>query len=163
MLAGHAVWSGRLYGAGLLHTVGLGLQPHLSRIVGQRSVSNASTVGGGPVNHVLAMPEWLLIIGLLASLSAMRWWWPKMVWVLPFLVLAVGITAYQVAVSAGRATRFSSIGSSPLRLFGLRCITLLLCLLQRRPGFWGRVSPRTGVGPIPRGEEEFLPGLGSGS
>ncbi len=138
-LAGHAVWSGRLYGAGLLHTVGLGSRIYHG-LWGSAPFQMLQPSAGGPVSHVLAMPEWLLIIGFLASLSAMRWWWPKMVWVLPFLVLAVGITAYQAAVSAGRATRFGSIGSSPLRLFGLRCITLLLYLLQPAARLWGRVS-----------------------
>ncbi|MGA2656602.1 MAG: glycosyltransferase [Verrucomicrobiota bacterium] len=138
-LAGHTVWSGRLYGAGLLYTLGLGSRVYHGAW-GSAPFQTLQQPATGPVSYLLAMPEWLLIIGFLAWLSALGWLWPKLLWVLPLLALAIGLSAYQAAVSAGRATRFGASGSSPLRLFGLRCLTFLLYLLQPAARLWGRVS-----------------------
>jgi glycosyltransferase involved in cell wall biosynthesis len=138
-LAGHTVWSGRLYGAGLLHRLGLSSRVYHGAW-GSAPFQPLHHSDAGPVSHLLSMPEWLLIIGFLVWLTALEWLWPKLLWVLPLLVLAIGLSVYQAAVSAGRATQFGSSGSSPLRLFELRCVTFLLYLLQPPARLWGRVS-----------------------
>jgi GT2 family glycosyltransferase len=138
-VAGNAVWSGRLYGAGLLRA--LGVQSRVYHGAGGNALFQPLHLSvPSPLSFLRSMPDWSLIILFLVGLSALGGLWPKLFLALPLLALLVGLSAYQAATSAGQATRFGSVGFSPVRIFGLRLLTFLLCLLQPIARLWGRLS-----------------------
>jgi len=84
------------------------------------------------------MPEWYLVIVMLAALSALGLPWKPLMLALPLLALAVGGLAVQAVASASRATFTSSTGSR-LKRFGLTSLTALLHLLQPLARLDGRL------------------------
>jgi GT2 family glycosyltransferase len=137
-LAGHAMWTGRLYGKDLAQVPRL-----VSRIYhgtwGSALFQTRYQVVPSAVSHLPAMPEWLLIILCLGFLSALGLLWSKLLWATPILTLAVGISLYQAGSSAARA-RFTAPGLSRVRLCGLRFVTFLLHLLQPVARLVGRTQ-----------------------
>ena len=137
--AGQVAWSGRLYGSGFARAFGL-----VSRIYhgqwGTAPFQMRQDPVAGFLRHLPAMPEWLLIVLFLAFLSGLGGVWHGLLWAVPGLVLAVGLSAGQAVLSAAEATRFGRYGSSAFRLFGLRSLTALLHLLQPAGRLWGRLS-----------------------
>lgn len=138
-IAGQMEWHGRLYGAGLLHGLGLSHRIyHGAR--GSAPFQSLRSPVPSSLSYLPAMPEWLVVTLFLGGLSALGWLWPRLLWCVPLFALAVGVSVYQAAVSAGEATRFGSLGSSRAGLAGLRCLTFLFYLLQPAARLWGRVS-----------------------
>lgn len=152
-LAGHAMWSGRLYGRGLSQVLGL-----VDRIYhGTWGTAPFQTLHSGvpsAVSHVPVTPEWLLIVLYLGVLSAMGLLWPKLLWFLPAFGLAAGTSVYLAAASAARAS-FPARGRTKAGLLGLRFLTFALHLLQPIARLWGRV----GHG-LMAGRSRVPPGLG---
>jgi hypothetical protein len=105
------------------------------------------------------LPEWYLVIGALALLSAAGALWTPLLVALPLLVFAVGGTLFQALLSALKPHPVSA-GSSRTREAGWRALTAGLYLAQPLARLVGRLGAgltpwrRRGAGrfvlPIPR-------------
>jgi hypothetical protein len=84
------------------------------------------------------MPEWYVVIGTLAALSALGILWKPLLLALPLLAYAVGVLLVQASLSAGRASFASAAPSrrDRLRLLGLTTVLHLIQPLARLRGRW---------------------------
>ncbi len=136
---GHLTWSGRLYGRGW--TV-----PALP----DRWHVYHGTWGNAPFQSLYQaspstwlslplMPEWYLLIGLLALLSSIGLTWlPLLTVSLPLLLIAVALPVMQAVRSAAKATFISKpVGLERLRL---KAITAFLHLMQPLARLIGRIK-----------------------
>jgi GT2 family glycosyltransferase len=145
--AGHVAWGGRLYGNGSaqhrggwrwrIYYGGWGTGLFQS-IYGPRS---------GLLESLPLMPEWYLVIFLLAALSAAGLLWAPLLLALPLLGLAVGALLFDGALGGARAV-FQGGTRTELRL---RVLTAMLYLLQpiaRLQGrLWNGLTPWRRRGP----------------
>jgi GT2 family glycosyltransferase len=136
---GHLTWSGQLYGKGLTQ----GLYLFKGRVYG-------GTWGMAPFQSIYQpatsalwslplMPEWYLLVALLAVLSLLGALWPlSLLITLPLLLLAVGAPVAQAALSAANAQLTVASERGAARV-GLRTLTMLLHLLQPLARLVGRL------------------------
>jgi O-antigen biosynthesis protein len=134
---GHLTWAGRLYGMGL------------TQMLGQKRRIYQGTWGSAlfqsvyqPVPGTLAsltmMPEWYLVIIVLAALSLLGIFWVPLLIAAPLLVLAVAALLVQATRSAARAS-FTSTPQSRLSRLKLHSLTAFLYLLQPLARLSGRL------------------------
>ena len=156
---GHVTWRGRLYGDGFAR-----------KSARRRWRIYYGTWGSGPFQSIYhpegrmsefmpLLPEWYLVIGGLALLSAAGALWLPLLAALPMLGLAVGGTLLQALLSALKPHAVGSNGSRT-RGAGLRALTAALYLLQPlarlvgrlRAGLtpWRRRGTRRFSAPLPR-------------
>ncbi|MEP6961600.1 MAG: glycosyltransferase, partial [Acidobacteriota bacterium] len=125
--AGHVNWAGRLYGPGLLHSVGL-----TSRIY--HGTWNSAPFQllyqpDVPLWQALPqMPEWYLVNTLLGALCLLGLSWSPLLWMLPIFALGVLLPLFQIATSVAR-TSFSKPS--------LRLLTATLFIVQPIARLWG--------------------------
>ncbi len=135
-IIGHVAWGGRLYGKGLTHVLG-----RVSRVYhgawGSASFQSRYDTPKSLIRVLPTMPEWYFIIIGLALLSTMALLWPRLLWALPFLVLAASATVAQALLSASQA-RFSTPRRGGKRV-KLRLITAWLHIIQPVARLWGRL------------------------
>jgi hypothetical protein len=93
----------------------------------------------GLLTWLPAMPEWYLILLLLAGLSLLGFFWPPLQLALPGLVAGIAILLLQAAFSAHRAT-FAVRTTSRLPRLKRYALTALLYLLQPVARLWGRLD-----------------------
>jgi GT2 family glycosyltransferase len=133
---GQALWCGRIYGPGSTQRI-----IRSARIYQGKWGSAPFQSVYGPATRALGwlpvMPEWILIIGLLAALTALGASWPPLTWALVGLVPALVASVAQAAVSAAAA---------PLALrerrYRVRALIALLHLAQPTARLWGRLRER---------------------
>ena len=133
---GHIKWAGRLYGPGLTRML-LHRQRVYHGVWGQSPFQSLHESAPSLLTVLPTMPEWYLVIIALAGLSALALLWPKLVWVLPLLVLAAGATFWQAVISAGDAV-YPSAPRSRLIRARLFVLTAGLHLLQPLARLLGR-------------------------
>lgn len=135
--AGHFSWRGRLYGKGI--TPALVFSP--ARIYqgtwGMALFQSIYQPAAGFWTSLSLMPEWYLVVALLALLSLLGISWPPLLYALPLLTVAIVLPVLQ-AVLAGARARFSSRWTAPQRL-GLHVITALMHLGQPAARLIGRL------------------------
>ena len=126
--AGHLSWTGRLYGNGLPRS------PFRKRgrihygTWGSGSFQRLYQPNEGQLASLPLMPEWYLLIGLLASLSLLGLAWRPLLFALPLLAFAAGFVVLQALHGAARASRS----------WRLRALTAGLYLTQPLARLWGR-------------------------
>jgi GT2 family glycosyltransferase len=141
---GHVTWRGRLYGDGFAR-----------KSARRRWRIYYGTWGSGPFQSIYhpegrmsefmpLLPEWYLVIGGLALLSAAATLWAPLLVALPLLALAVGGTLVQALLSALKPHAVGSGGSRATET-GLRALTAVLYLLQPLARLVGRI--RSGLTP----------------
>jgi GT2 family glycosyltransferase len=156
---GHVTWRGRLYGDGFAR-----------KSARRRWRIYYGTWGSGPFQSIYhpegrmsefmpLLPEWYLVIGALALLSAAGALWTPLLVALPVLVLAIAGTLFQALLSALKPHAVSA-GRSRTREAGFRALTAGLYLAQPLARLVGRLRAgltpwrRRGAGrfvlPIPR-------------
>ena len=134
---GHLSWEGRLYGSGLL-----------ARLRRRERVYHGTWGSGlfqslyqapeGMMGHLRQMPEWYLIIALLACLGALGALWTPLLVFVPLLALAVGVVAFQAALSGLQASFPSPLPTRRAR-FRARALTSVLFLIQPLARLIGRL------------------------
>ena len=154
--AGHVAWSGRLYGNGAAqHRGGWRWRVYY----GGWGTGFFQSIYG-PRRSLLEslplMPEWYLVIGVLAVLSAGAIAWGPLLAVTPLLALALGALLVDAGLGAARATQ---VGPRRGR-WRLRALTAALYLLQPPARLYGRIrggltpfrrrGPRGLASPVPR-------------
>lgn len=142
--AGHITWNGRLYGMGLMQKLGWFRGRIYQGNLGSAPFQWAQDPAPSLLWSLPMMPEWYLVIAVLAALSTLGALWRPLLAALPLLSLAVGALLTQAGLSATRAS-FRGIPRSRLALLGLRCGTAFLHLLQPL----GRLRGRLGYGLTP--------------
>ncbi len=137
--AGHVTWSGRLYGHGILHALGLRSGGYTMASGGALHFSQSTSRPKASLATSLLMPEWYLLLAILAALVGMSILWQPLLLALPVLALAMGASFVQAAIGA-RAARFSVPSRSRFARLGLRGLTTLLHLLQPLARLSGRLN-----------------------
>jgi GT2 family glycosyltransferase len=141
---GHVTWRGRLYGDGFAR-----------KSARRRWRIYYGTWGSGPFQSIYhpegrmsafmpLLPEWYLVIGALALLSAAGALWTPLLVALPVLVLAIAGTLFQALLSALKPHAVSA-GRSRTREAGFRALTAGLYLAQPLARLVGRL--RAGLTP----------------
>ena len=100
---GHHSWRGQLYGYGI--TQALNFLP--SRIyggtAGRALFQSIYQPGVGLWNSLPLMPEWYLIVLLLAVLTLLGLSWSPLLWFAPLLALGIAAPIAQAVISAAQA------------------------------------------------------------
>jgi ABC-type multidrug transport system fused ATPase/permease subunit/GT2 family glycosyltransferase len=143
--AGHISWTGRLYGSGLAQTLGGHERSGGGRIYGGVWGSAPfQSVYGPPAGGVLvltSMPEWYVLIALLALLSLLGNFWSPLLLALPLLFVAIAIPFAQ-AVLGGARSRFPMDlnAHSRAKRATLRVLIFYLHLIQPLARLIGRAT-----------------------
>src|SRR6266487_1260965 len=140
---GHASWAGRIYGRGLQQMLG-GRSRIYQGTWGSAPFQVLDQPKPGALRSLPLLPEWYLLIGALAMLSAAGLVWGRLRFALPILTLAAVAPILQAGLGAARAS-FSSGPRSRLTSLKLRGLTAVLHLLYSAARLWGRL--RHGLAP----------------
>lgn len=137
--AGHLAWTGRLYGKGLTQTV-----VKRSRIYqgvwGSAPFQRFDETNPGLFLHLPLMPEWYLIIFILALFSSVGLFWtPLLQFALPLLAIAVSALIGQAIISSSKSS-FTSNPRSFFERFKLYSLTAMLHLVQPLARLVGRLK-----------------------
>ncbi len=136
---GHHGWRGQLYGRG----VSRALRFSRSRIYGGPAGSALFQSLYGPPDSLLRalplMPEWYLIILLLAALTVLGLSWPPLLWCAPLLAGGIAAPVAQAVMSAARA-EFPTPRPNRLQRVGLGVLIALLHLAQPAARLKGRMQ-----------------------
>jgi GT2 family glycosyltransferase len=136
-VAGHAVWSGRVYGRGLQHALGR-VQRVYHGVWGLAPFQSSHEPQPGLFQSLPLMPEWYFVVATLVALSALGALWRPLLWTIPLLLTALGASLAQALLAAWR----SSYRYSPRTALGrlrLRAMTAWLHLLQPLARLVGRI------------------------
>lgn len=136
---GHTSWGGRLYGKGLTLDVGALRGRIYQGVWGSAPFQSLYQPATGTLLALPLMPEWYLVIALLAFLSALSAGWSPLAVVIPVFVVAVGLPVAQALISAGRA-KFNSHPLSRIGHITLFFITAYLHLQQPMARLIGRLK-----------------------
>ena len=136
--AGHHTFSGRIYGKGFEHMLGVGPRVYHG-VWGSAPFQGLYHQSPGTFLSLPMMPEWYMIIGFLAFLAILSMSWPPLLVALPLLVLAVVPTLVQ-AVRGGFGASFHIPYDARLLKAALRMTTVSLHLLQPLARLIGRTQ-----------------------
>jgi GT2 family glycosyltransferase len=135
---GHLTWSGRLYGRGLTEALGFRRRRIVYGVWGTELFQCMYQPAPGVLGSLPLMPEWYLLIGVLALLSALSPLWAPLLIALPFVGIAAAASLLQAALSAARGAFPSTPPSRTTRL-KRRVLTTFLHLLQPLARLHGRL------------------------
>ncbi|HWE13458.1 MAG TPA: ABC transporter transmembrane domain-containing protein, partial [Solirubrobacteraceae bacterium] len=134
--AGHVNWTGRIYGPG-----GVGLFRRWRVYYGtwgSAAFQSRHEAPAPPLTALPLMPEWYLVLVLLAGLTALGALWTPMLAAAPLLLAAAATVIAQAAHGARRA-RFAGTPTRA-RNARLRALTALLYIIQGAARLRGRVA-----------------------
>lgn len=135
---GHLTWNGRLYGKGSPTPLNVRRAKIFHGVWGSAPFQSVYKPAPSTISSLAVMPEWFLIITVLAALSPLGALWAPLLIALPLLVLAVVILLVQAGLSTARASS-SKASENQLLSLKLRCLTMLLHLLQPLARLRGRM------------------------
>jgi hypothetical protein len=142
--AGHLSLSGRMYGRGQLAVLGDRRGRIYQGTWGRASFQSLyRSPASGPVS-LASMPEWFLVVAMLALLSLFGLSWPPLLGAAPVLALAVALPLIHAGIGAARAS-FTSQPNTRISRFRLRIFTAMLYLIQPVARLRGRM--RYGLSP----------------
>jgi len=137
--AGHLSWTGRLYGKGLSQAIVLRRAKIYQGIWGNALFQSVDQPDCGFTQSLTLIPEWYLIVGVLALLSALGAFWHPILMTVPLLALAISAPIAQAVLGGVRAS-FLNSPKSAFRRFNLRCLTSFLHLIQPLARLRGRLG-----------------------
>ena len=137
--AGHLTWTGRLYGKGLTEAVRLRRGRVYQGVWGSALFQSVYQPSAGLVESLPLMPEWFLVVGLLAALSALGVFWQPLFLIVPLLLLALAAPVAQ-AVRSGFKASFISKPANHNQEIKLLLITSFLHLIQPLARLIGRLK-----------------------
>jgi hypothetical protein len=141
--AGHPTWAGRIYGMGLPGDI-VRRQRIYHGVWGSALFQSVYEPARGAIASLPLMPEWYVIVAVLAGLSALGLAWMPLLWLTPLSGAALVATLVQAVAGARRAS-FPSAPAPGWRRQCLRGLTAWLYLIQPLARLLGRV--RHGLGP----------------
>jgi hypothetical protein len=135
--AGHVSWAGRVYGNGFFTVL-----PRAGRIYqgiwGTAPFQRLYGPAPGLLSSLILMPEWFLIVGLLALLTGLGYSWKPLLLAAPLSLFTLGAPVAH-AVASGIRTCPSGPTRNFLDKVHLIGVTTLLHLLQPLARLFGRV------------------------
>jgi GT2 family glycosyltransferase len=136
-VAGHLSWTGRIYGKGITRMLSWSRRRIYQGTWGSALFQSIYAPAPGFWNSLPLMPEWYLVIGIMAALSALGVFWKPLALALPLLVYAAGVLLVQAGLSAEHAS-FASAPQSRRARWQLRGLTTMLYLMQPLARLRGR-------------------------
>jgi O-antigen biosynthesis protein len=142
--AGHLAWAGRVYGNGSSKARGLRRWKIYYGTWGQGLFQSVYQRSPGLLGSLPLMPEWYLVIAILAVISGMGIFWTPLLLAIPLLLLATGALVYESALGGLRAS-FGRRRGTRISRARMRLVTGLLYLFQPAARLSGRL--RFGLAP----------------
>jgi len=136
---GHTSWGGRLYGKGLTLDLGALRGRIYQGVWGAAPFQSLYQPATGTLLSLPLMPEWYLIIAVLALLSVLSVGWQALTVVVPVFLLALALPVAQALLSASRA-KFTSRPLTAAERARLFFITAFLHLQQPMARLIGRLK-----------------------
>jgi len=136
---GHPTWTGRLYGKGSPEAIRLRRERIYHGTWGTAPFQSSDHRPPGLLASLPLIPEWYLLIALLAGLSLLGVSWRPLLLALPLLALAVGACLAQAGLAAARAP-FDGVPRSRLGRVKLELLTTLLHVLHPLARLRGRLA-----------------------
>lgn len=134
---GHVSWAGRVYAPGR--------RTFLERwrvyygTWGSAPFQRLYSTGQPQLAHLPLMPEWFLVIGLLAACAILGTLWAPLLVTVPLTVLATAAVVGEAWVGAGRGQRYAAGPRSGAGL-ARRALTAFLFVLQSSARLHGRLA-----------------------
>lgn len=148
--AGHVSWAGRLYD-GHPPTSPTGRRWRVYHgIWGSAPFQSLYDRRSAQLAHLPLMPEWYLVLAMLAVLTALGSIWTPLLFFAPLLMVG-GTLVVAEALSTVRSVRFSGPPRARGERWRLRALTFLFFLLQPAARLWGRA--RAGLTPWRRSDD----------
>jgi GT2 family glycosyltransferase len=144
---GRITWAGRMYDQGLAWIFGSSRRRIYHGTWGSSLFQSVYEASASVWASAGLMPEWYLLIGMLAIVSIGGIFWRPLCWVLPLLAVVVGITLAQ-AIAAGRRATFVEARASRARMLRVRSLTAFFHVMQPLARLMGRVGLR-GLSALP--------------
>ncbi len=135
---GHATWNGRLYGKGLFSFLAWSRRRIYHGTWGSALFQSVYSVAPGTLASVLMLPEWYLVIVVLAVVAACGALYAPLRFALPLLALAFVPPLVHAGLNGARAFFRVSPHSYVARL-KLALLTSALHFLQPAARLWGRL------------------------
>jgi O-antigen biosynthesis protein len=136
--AGHLTWAGRVYGKTLRPV----FSPRARVYHGTWGMAPFQSIyepAAGVLGSLALMPEWYLIVGLLAALFLLGLLWTPLLVVAPLLAVVVAASLLQAAIGAADA-RFPTPARSAWEAAARRVLTAVLHLVQPFSRLVGRIQ-----------------------
>src|SRR5262249_19085714 len=133
---GHATWNGRLYSKGFVSLLSWSQRRIYHGTWGSALFQSVYNIAPGTLASILMLPEWYLVIALLALISACTLLYPP----LGFARIALGIVCIPPLINAfisGARAFFRVVPRSRWRHLSLATMTSVLCFLQPAARLWG--------------------------
>ena len=137
---GHVRWAGRLYGNGLMYSLGWRRPRVYHGVWGAAPYQSLYQPAPTLVGSLLQMPEWYLLIVLLVALSALSVHWSPLGVTLPLLIGAILPLLARACLSAVRAPFADEPPRNGGARLGRRTLTAVLHLLQPLARLRGRLQ-----------------------
>lgn len=137
--SGHHNWRGRIYGTGYSDALPIKRDRIYHGQWGSAPFQSLYSSTEGAISSLTMIPEWLLVVGLLACLSILGLAWAPLLWTIPLFILAVSMPLFRAIVCASRAT-FPTTETTITRKFAQRCSSAFLHLLQPLARLSGRMQ-----------------------
>lgn len=135
--AGHLTWTGRLYGLGLPRSLTWPRGRIYQGPGGSAPFQSLYQPATGFFWSLPLMPEWYVVIAVLAGLTALGFAWMPMFLAGPLLVVAIGALLAQAVIGA-RKGLFQRSPSTRIARPAQRVVTTLLYLIQPLARLCGR-------------------------
>lgn len=142
--AGHVPWAGRLYFKGFEQLFGSFRGRIYQGTWGAALFQSIYQPAPGVLSSLPMMPEWYVVIAVLAGFSLLGLGWAPLLVAAPLFALAILIPALHAITCAARAT-FHEPPAARMERLKLRALTALLHLLQPLARLIGRI--RRGLTP----------------
>jgi GT2 family glycosyltransferase len=137
--AGHVRWAGRLYGRGVALPLSRRQRVHHGKW-GLGLFQSLYEPAPGTLSVLPLMPEWYLVILLLAVVSGLGAVWNPLLLALPLLAASLLTAVAQAVKSARRASFTIPSGDVTDAHPRMRLVTMGLYLLQPAARLWGRLG-----------------------
>jgi glycosyltransferase involved in cell wall biosynthesis len=106
---GHVSWAGRIYGNGVTRPFSLRRNRVFHGVWGSAAFQSVYQYSPHTLHVMPLMPEWHMLVIVLAFLSLLGIAWSPLLLTIPLLVAAVSIVVLQCALSAYKAVRLMNI------------------------------------------------------
>jgi O-antigen biosynthesis protein len=135
--AGHVSWGGHMYGNAFARLLGFRRSRIYNGVWGFAPFQSLYEATPSVLDSLARLPEWYLVIVLLAGLSALAPFWAPLLYVVPLLGLAL-LLPLGDAMNSGLRTRFGRRRAR--EIWQLRAVTSLLHLTQPVARLVGRIG-----------------------
>ncbi len=133
--AGHLTWRGRVYEAGAAW--------HRGRIYhgtwGLAPYQSLYATSFHPLWSLPSIPEWYLVVAVLAGLALLGAWWAPLRPAIPLLGLSVGALVYHAAMGAGQSPACQQI-RDPWERLRRYAVMIMIHLLHPAARLYGRLQ-----------------------